>query len=182
MALSIVLEIALHLMHWALYCVSGHDLPSFSEILIFLVGMEIIKNYFSNHHCTSEIGNEIRLSLGQTVVVNDNRAIPYVRSTTIYAICRALDLKAELIPIQDTNQDIKPTELKTNQHFSSPPAVFSFTVFKICEALELKAELRPLNERPVFKNKHPRPVPTVRSGSVFLICQALELNAELAKI
>ncbi|GFT43973.1 hypothetical protein TNCV_2488511 [Trichonephila clavipes] len=143
--------------------------------------MEIIKNYFSNHHCTSEMGYNIPFSLDQTFMANDNREIPYVRSAAVYAICRGLDLKAQLIPIQDTNQELKPTATKYTQHFSTPPAVFSFTVFKICEALELNTELRPLNERPVFKNKQPRPVPTVRSGSVFLFCQALKLNAELAK-
>ncbi|GFY78995.1 hypothetical protein TNIN_188031 [Trichonephila inaurata madagascariensis] len=140
--------------------------------------MEIIKNYFSNHHCTSEIGTEIPLSLGQTVVANDNRAIPCVRSTTVYAICRGLDLKAELIPIQDTNQELKPTTTKYIQHFSTQPAVFSFSIFKICEALELKAELRPLNERPVFKNKQRRVVPTVHTGAVFFTCKALEFDVE----
>ncbi|GFW34196.1 hypothetical protein TNCV_384121 [Trichonephila clavipes] len=128
------------------------------------------------------MGTNIPFSLDQTVIANDNRAIPYVRSATVYAICRGLDLKAQLIPIQDTNQELKPTATKYTQHFSTPPAVFSLSIFKICEALELKAELRPLNERPVFKNIQRRLVPTVRSGAVFLICQALELDVELTKI
>ncbi|GFY61007.1 hypothetical protein TNIN_421761 [Trichonephila inaurata madagascariensis] len=67
--------------------------------------MEIIRNFFSFHHCTTQTGSKIPLSsLGQTVSVNNNRAIPHIRSTTIYAICHALDLKAQLIPIKDTTR------------------------------------------------------------------------------
>ncbi|GFU66920.1 hypothetical protein TNCV_4295731 [Trichonephila clavipes] len=137
-----MLERALNLMHWVFYCVSGHDVPSFSDNLIFLVGVETIKNYFSTHRCVSEIGTEIPLFFYQTVVVHENRAIPYVRSTTAYAICCALDLKAQLILIQDINQHIKP----------ALPAAFSFTVFKICEVLELKTELHLLNDRSKTNN------------------------------
>ncbi|GFY51931.1 hypothetical protein TNIN_262091 [Trichonephila inaurata madagascariensis] len=137
---------------------------------------------FPTRYCTSEIGTKIPFSLDQTVVADDNRVIPNVRSSTVYAIYRGLDLKTQLIPIQDINQELKPTTTKYTQHFSTQPAVFSFSIFKICEALELKAELRPLNERPVFKNKQLRSVPALRSGAVFLICQALELDVELTKI
>ncbi|GFU88469.1 hypothetical protein TNCV_3354081 [Trichonephila clavipes] len=105
-----------------------------------------------------------------------------VSSTTVHAICRALDLKAELVPFQDTNQEPTPTRTKKVQYSSSPPDVYSFTVFKICEALELKAHLRPLNERPMFKNINPRPVPLVHSVTVFHLCQALNLDVQLAKI
>ncbi|GFR28419.1 hypothetical protein TNCT_367181 [Trichonephila clavata] len=135
--------------------------------------MEIIKNYISNHHWT-----ENPLSLGVTV---DNTAVPQVHSKIVYSICRALDLKAELVPFQDYNQEPTPT-IPKKEHCSNPPAVYSFTVFKICEALELKTDLRPLNERPVFKNKKPRSVPTVRSVTVFHMCQALKLDVQLAEI
>ncbi|GFW13340.1 hypothetical protein TNCV_3767571 [Trichonephila clavipes] len=158
-------------------------MPSLFDILIFEVGMEIIKNFYFNHHCTFQTGSENPLSLDVTVgVANDNTAIPQVRSTTVYAICRALDLKAELVPFQDTNQEPTPTRTKKAQYSSSPPDVYSFTVFKICEALELKAHLRPLNERPMFKNINPRPVPSVHSVTVFHLCQALNLDVQLAKI
>ncbi|GFR04037.1 hypothetical protein TNCT_68451 [Trichonephila clavata] len=100
---------------------------------------------------------------------------------TVYAICRALDLKAELVPFQDYNQEPTPTIPKKTRS-SNPPAVYSFTVFKVCEALELKTDLRPLNERPVFKNKKPRSVPTVRSVTVFRLCQALKLEVQLAEV
>ncbi|GFS45592.1 hypothetical protein TNIN_254871 [Trichonephila inaurata madagascariensis] len=182
MALSFILEIALHLMHWVFYCASGHDMPSLFDILIFEVGMEIIRDFYFNPHCTFETGTENPLSLDTTVGTKDNMAIPRVRSTTIYAICRGLDLKAELAPFLDSNQEPTPTKPKKSQHILTPPGVYSFTVFKMCEALELKAVLRPLNERPVFKNKKLRPVPSVHSAAVFHMCQALKLDVQLAKI
>ncbi|GFW29355.1 hypothetical protein TNCV_742971 [Trichonephila clavipes] len=152
MALSFILEIALHLMHWVFYCASGHDMPSLFDILIFEVGMEIIKDFYFNHHSSLETGTENPLSLDTTVGTNDNIAIPQVRSATIFAICRGLDLKAELVPFQDSNHEPTPTRPKKAQQILIPPDVYSFTVFKICEALELKAVLRPLSERPVFQN------------------------------
>ncbi|GFR27488.1 hypothetical protein TNCT_424731 [Trichonephila clavata] len=181
MALSFVLETALHLMHWLFYLASGHHTLSLFDILIFEMGMEIMKNFYFNHHCTFHTGNEKLLSLDVTVMTNDSTAIPQVRSTTIYAICRALDLKVELFPFQDTYQEPTPTRPKKAQNILTSPDVYSFTVFKICEALELKANLRPLNERPAFNNKKPRPVPSVHSFAIFRMCQALELDVQLAK-
>ncbi|GFW41502.1 hypothetical protein TNCV_465901 [Trichonephila clavipes] len=131
------------------------------------MGMEIIKNFYFNHHCMFQTGTENHLSLDVTVGTNDNSTIPKVRSTTVYAMCRALNLKAELVPFQDTNQKPTPIRPKKAQYIITPPKVYSFTVFKICEALELKADLRPLNERPAFKKKNPRSVPSVHSVEVF---------------
>ncbi|GFS48128.1 hypothetical protein TNIN_203921 [Trichonephila inaurata madagascariensis] len=181
MALYFILEIALHLIHWIFYFASGQDVPSLFDILIFELGMEIIKDFYFNHHCTFQTETAHPLSLDVTVGTNDITAISKVRSTTVYAICRALNLKAELVPSQDTNQEPTTTRPKKSQYISTPD-VYSFTVFKICEALELKANLRPLNERPVFKIKTLRPVPSVHSVAVFHMCQALKLDAQLAKI
>ncbi|GFQ66658.1 hypothetical protein TNCT_398081 [Trichonephila clavata] len=105
MALSFMMEIALHLMHWIFYFSSGYNMPSFLEILIFQVGMEIGKNFYFNHHCISKIGSETILSLDETVLTNDPRRIPQVHSPTVYAICKALELTAELVPLQDNNQN-----------------------------------------------------------------------------
>ncbi|GFW29410.1 hypothetical protein TNCV_743521 [Trichonephila clavipes] len=181
MALSFILEIALHLMHWAFYFASAHDMPSLFDILIFEVGMEIMKNFYFNHHCSFQTGTEKPLPLDITVEAIDSTAIPQVRSSIVFAICRALDLKAELVPFQDTNEEPRTTKPKKAQCNSTPSDVYSFNVFKICEALELKANLRPLNERPVFKKKITRPVPSVHSIAVFHMCQALKLDVELAK-
>ncbi|GFY47201.1 hypothetical protein TNIN_472001 [Trichonephila inaurata madagascariensis] len=120
MALSFILEIALHLMHWVVYFASGNDLPSLFDILIFEMGMEIIKDFYFNHHCTFQTGTANPLFLDVTVGTNDIKAIPQVRSTTVYAICRALDLKAELVPFSDTNQEPTPTRPKKAQHNSTP--------------------------------------------------------------
>ncbi|GFR24887.1 hypothetical protein TNCT_670611 [Trichonephila clavata] len=141
MALCFMLEIALHFMHWILYFASGHDMPSLFDILIFEMGMEIMKNFYLSHHCTFQTGNETPLSLDATVMTN-NTGIPQVRSTTVYAICRALDLNAELVSFQNTDQQLTPNIVKKAQRISTPPVVYSFTVYKICEALELKADLR----------------------------------------
>ncbi|GFY13967.1 hypothetical protein TNCV_1296281 [Trichonephila clavipes] len=156
-------------------------MPSLFDILIFELGMEIMKDFYFNHHCIFETGTENPLSLDATVGAKGRTAVPQVRSITIYAICRALDLKAELVPFQDTDQGLTSIRLKKSQYHSTSD-VYSFTVFKICEALELKANLRPLNERPVFKIKKLRSVPSVHSVAVFHMCQALNLDVQFAKI
>ncbi|GFQ86612.1 hypothetical protein TNCT_650611 [Trichonephila clavata] len=102
-------------------------MPLFTEILIFLVGMEIMKNYISNQHCTFQIETEKPQSLDVTVVINDNTAFPQTRSKPIYAICRSLDLKTELVYFHNYNQVPAPTILK-EAHSSNPPAVYSFTL------------------------------------------------------
>ncbi|GFQ77061.1 hypothetical protein TNCT_271571 [Trichonephila clavata] len=157
-------------------------MPSFLEILIFQVGMEIGKNFYFNHHCISKIGSETILSLDETVLTHDHRRIPQVHSPTVYAICKALELTAELVPLQDNNQNLTPIQAKRAQKTPTPPAVYSFTVFKMCEALDLEAELHPRTQRPIFVIKNTKSVPVVRSLAIFSMCQALHLDAQLANI
>ncbi|GFR12256.1 hypothetical protein TNCT_195631 [Trichonephila clavata] len=80
-------------------------MPSFIEIIIFEVGMEIANDFYFNHHCISKIGSETKLSLDETVWTNDHRQISQVHSPTVYAICEALELTAELVPLQDITKN-----------------------------------------------------------------------------
>ncbi|GFU88487.1 hypothetical protein TNCV_3354261 [Trichonephila clavipes] len=138
------------------------DMPSLFDILIFEVGMEIIKNFYFNHHCTFQTGSENPLSLWMS---------QSGWLTTIQQFLRTLT---------KSRHQLEPRKFNTAHLFLM--CVYSFTVFKICEALELKAHLHPLNERPMFKNINPRPVPLVHSVTVFHLCQALNLDVQLAKI
>ncbi|GFY59047.1 hypothetical protein TNIN_180511 [Trichonephila inaurata madagascariensis] len=118
MALSFILEIALHLMHWVFYFASGHDMPSLFDILIFEMGMEIMKNFYFNYHFTFKTRTDNPLPLDVTVGANGRTAIPQVLSTTVYAICPALDLKAELVPFPiqtKVRHQIDPRKLNTIQ-------------------------------------------------------------------
>ncbi|GFY40180.1 hypothetical protein TNIN_375051 [Trichonephila inaurata madagascariensis] len=93
MALSFILEIALHLMHWVFYFASGQNMPSLFDILIFKLGMEIIKDFYFNHHFTFQTGTENPLSLDVTVGTNDSTAIPKVRSSTTFTLSVETGLK-----------------------------------------------------------------------------------------
>ncbi|GFR07900.1 hypothetical protein TNCT_538771 [Trichonephila clavata] len=155
-------------------------MPSFIEILIFEMGMEIAKSFYFNHHCISEIGFETKLSLAEMVWTIDPGQIPQVHSPTVYAICKAQELRAELVPLQDNNQQLTPIQAKKAHKTSTPPAVYSFTVFKMCRALDLEAELHPRTQRPIFVIKNSKSVPVVRSLAIFSMCQALHLDAQLA--
>ncbi|GFQ82144.1 hypothetical protein TNCT_490501 [Trichonephila clavata] len=144
--------------------------------------MEIAKDFYFKHHCISEIRSDTILSLEETVLSNDPKQIPQVHSPTVYAICKALELTAELVPLQDNNQQLTPIQAKKAHKTSTPPAVYSFTVFKMCRALDLEAELHPRTQRPIFVIKNSKSVPVVRSLAIFSMCQALHLDAQLANI
>ncbi|GFQ89888.1 hypothetical protein TNCT_641 [Trichonephila clavata] len=116
------MEIDLHLMHWICYFATGHNMSSFIEILIFEVGMEITKDFYFNYHCISEIRSETILSLDERVLTNDPRQILQVHSPTVYAICKALELTAELVPLQDNNQQLTPIQAKKVHKTSTNPA------------------------------------------------------------
>ncbi|GFR28277.1 hypothetical protein TNCT_442281 [Trichonephila clavata] len=126
-------------------------MPSFFEIFLFELAIEIIK------HCTvktqakprSEI--ETSVSFDPLSLPNDNSGVPLVRSVMIYRICQALELEAILAISNDINPEMtKPRNVK---RITPSPVVYSVTLSKMCEALDLKVELRPENERPFLLTK-----------------------------
>ncbi|GFY73435.1 hypothetical protein TNIN_429191 [Trichonephila inaurata madagascariensis] len=179
MAIQFILEIAMHLLQSAFYVAFGLDIPSFFEIILFELTMEIIKNCTVRNQVIplSEIGTPV--SSQPIFMINVNNAIPVVRSIAVYQFCQALELKTVHAPSNDVDKmiQIKPRKVK---QILTTPVVYSVTLSKMCEALNLKVELRPENERPIFVNKKRRQAPVVHSLTVFCICQALQLDAQLA--
>ncbi|GFQ92769.1 hypothetical protein TNCT_701551 [Trichonephila clavata] len=156
-------------------------MPSFYEICLFELAFEIIKN------CKVKEQPIPRLEVESTpseplITTNDNNTIPVVRSATVYYICQALELKAVLVPSDDTNPEEIQTPSRKVKQATSNPVVYSYTLLKICEALDLTVQLRPEHERPVFVNPKKRQTPVVYSPAVFHICKALQLDAQLADV
>ncbi|GFT66100.1 hypothetical protein NPIL_564971 [Nephila pilipes] len=178
MAIRFVSQIVLHLLQHALNCVFGVDVPSFFEILLFEVVVEIFKYFNFKPQLSSSLDTEPSVPFEQLGTNNGNNKTPVVRSIMIFKICQALDLRAELASLDDQTDHIQaPT--RDVRKFTKLPAVYSFKVFKICQALDLKAELHPETERPTFVTKK-RCIPVVHSRAVFSICQGLDLKVQLA--
>ncbi|GFY44408.1 hypothetical protein TNIN_80281 [Trichonephila inaurata madagascariensis] len=180
MATQFILEIAMHLLQCALYVAFGLDMPSFFEIIIFELGIEIIKNCTRKNQVIPRSEIEIPVSSQSILTTNVRMAIPVVRSVAVYRFCQALELKAIHAPLTDVNLEMIQFQPRKVRWISQTPIVYSVILFKMCEALEIKAELHPENERPTFVNKKRKQAPVVHSPTVFCICQALQLDAQLA--
>ncbi|GFU19528.1 hypothetical protein NPIL_271561 [Nephila pilipes] len=176
MAIRFVCEIALHLLQHAINCVFGVDVPSFFEILLFEVVVEIFKYFTLEPQLSSPSDTEHLVPFEQLLL---NNSTPVERSIMICKNYQALDLSVELASSEDKGDFIQ-TPPRNVRNVTPLPAVYSFTVFKICLALDLKAELRPESERPIFVSKKKRYIPVVHSRAVFSICQGLNLKAQLA--
>ncbi|GFY30514.1 hypothetical protein TNCV_3522771 [Trichonephila clavipes] len=152
-------------------------MPSFFEIFLFELTIEIVGNYTMKEQSTSISENETSVSFKPIFMNGANSAIPVVCSVTVNRICQAVELSSVLAPLNPELMQIQPNKVK---QITPIPAVYSVTLYRMCEALDLKVELRPPNERPNFVSKKQRQVPVVHSPVVFCICQALELHVHLA--
>ncbi|GFV77472.1 hypothetical protein TNCV_1070011 [Trichonephila clavipes] len=65
---------------------------------------------------------------------------PVVRSVTVYKICVALNLRAQLCPVTTSNASICDKQQKPKPK-KSIPKVHSIFIFHICRALDLEAIL-----------------------------------------
>ncbi|GFU43976.1 hypothetical protein NPIL_366031 [Nephila pilipes] len=174
MAIHFVSQIVLHLLQHALNCVFGVDVPSFFEILLFEVVVEIFKYFNFKPQLSSPLDTEPSVPFEQLSTNNGNNKTPVM----IFKICQALDLRAELASLDDQTDHIKaPT--RDVRKFTKLPVVYSLTMFKVCQVLDLKAELHPETERPTFVTKK-RCIPVFHSRAVFSICQGLDLKVKLA--
>ncbi|GFY46290.1 hypothetical protein TNIN_62671 [Trichonephila inaurata madagascariensis] len=155
-------------------------MPSFFEIILFELAIEIVKNCSVKNQAIPLSEIETLVSSQPVFVTNINDGIPVVRSIAVYRFCQALELKAIHVPSNDVNLEMIHTKPRKVKQTAPSPVVYSVILFKICEALDLKVELRPENERPSFVNKKGRHTPVVHPSTVFCICQALQLDAQLA--
>ncbi|GFQ67284.1 hypothetical protein TNCT_332931 [Trichonephila clavata] len=157
-------------------------MPSFYEICLFELAVEIIKNCKVKEQPIPRSEVETSIPSEPLITTNANNSIPVVRSATVYRICQALELNAILTPTEDANPEITQAPPQKVKQATSNPVVYSYDLLKICEALDLTVELRPEHERPVFVSPKKRQIPVVHSPAVFLLCQALQLDAQLADV
>ncbi|GFR00224.1 hypothetical protein TNCT_683021 [Trichonephila clavata] len=101
-------------------------MPSFYEICLFEVALEIIKNCKVKEQPIPRSEVVTSTHSEPFITTNANIDIPVVRSGTVYHICKALELNAILAPSDDANPEeipIPPLKLK---QATSNPVVYSF--------------------------------------------------------
>ncbi|GFX79732.1 hypothetical protein TNCV_2746511 [Trichonephila clavipes] len=135
MIITLILRVFLYLIQCTLTLISKNDLPSFLEILIFELVLELFE------HCTpiqSFDGDAPDSTLGAPSVTTVNELIPIVHCFTVWKICEALDLKAKFVPLPGTTA-LPRTPHRGVDQTTIAPVVASFSVWKICQALDLPA-------------------------------------------
>ncbi|GFQ79309.1 hypothetical protein TNCT_573321 [Trichonephila clavata] len=165
-----IFEIFLHLLQCALTLFFRNDLPTFFEIIILDLVLELVKLYSTTQYSD---GNVL-----QTTPAVDVQ-IPTVNSLTVWKMCEALDLKVNFVPLpgatalpRTPHRGVNPTTIV--------PVVGSFSVWKMCQALDLPATYDPnINRTTIFRRRN-KPTPVVHSTAVFQLCMALNLKAKLA--
>ncbi|GFU00224.1 hypothetical protein TNCV_801931 [Trichonephila clavipes] len=99
MIVPMILKVFLYLFQCALTLILKIYLPSFLEILIFELVLELFE------HCSPIQSFEAVApdsTLGAPSVTTVNELIPIVRCFTVWKICEAFDLKAEFVPLPGT--------------------------------------------------------------------------------
>ncbi|GFU56306.1 hypothetical protein TNCV_582401 [Trichonephila clavipes] len=165
-----------HLFQCELTLILKNDLPSFLEILIFELVLELIE------HCSpiqSFDGIVLDTTPDAQPVTTVSKLIPIVHCFTVWKIYEALDLKAKFVPLPGTTV-LPRTPHRGVDQTTTVPVVGSFSVWKICQALDLPATYNPqLIRTTVFRKPH-KPIPVVQSNDVFKLCKALNLKVKLA--
>ncbi|GFY66336.1 hypothetical protein TNIN_405821 [Trichonephila inaurata madagascariensis] len=171
-----IFKVFLYLLQCALTLILKNDLPSFLEILIFELVLELFE------HCSPIQpfdGVAPDSTLDGQPVITVNELIPIVHCFTVWKICEALDLKAKFVPLPGTTVLPRTPHSGVDQ-MTAAPVVGSFSVWKICQALDLPAIYDPqLIRTTVFRKLH-KPIPVVQSIAVFELCKALNLTVKLA--
>ncbi|GFV88349.1 hypothetical protein TNCV_1241621 [Trichonephila clavipes] len=90
-----IYEVFFHLLQRVLTLVFRNDLPSFFEILILDLLVELFKPY-STYQLLDGSLLETSAAIPMTTV---EERIPVVHSFTIWKMCEALDLKAKFVPL-----------------------------------------------------------------------------------
>ncbi|GFY72466.1 hypothetical protein TNIN_477761 [Trichonephila inaurata madagascariensis] len=107
-----------------------NDLPSFLEILIFELVLELIE------HC-SPIQSIDRVVPDSTLdaqpVTTGDELITTVHCFTVWKMCEAIDLKAKFVPLPGTTVLLRTPHRGLDQT-TTVPVVGSFSLWKICWA------------------------------------------------
>ncbi|GFY76113.1 hypothetical protein TNIN_345721 [Trichonephila inaurata madagascariensis] len=191
MDIIFVLEVILFLLACALFMFIQSGQLSFIGIIVCATFIEFVKCYFSRKVAeNSRLKNENQ-NLDEKM--NDKKKeVPMVHSLVIYKMCQALEIKVDLVSVEERKAWIPEQKYLTNtksgelNRTKKVPIVRSFMIHKICMALGLESNFDPLMEPTFFvrkqqnKRKSQEFVPLVKSISVFKICQGLGIKAMLA--
>ncbi|GFY56550.1 hypothetical protein TNIN_371311 [Trichonephila inaurata madagascariensis] len=130
-----ILKVFLHLFQCALALTLKNDFPSFLEILIFELVLELMENCSLIQSFNLALPD---ITLDTQHVTPVNECILFVHWFTIWKICEALDLKVKFAPPPGT-KGLPGTPHKDLDQMTTIPVVGSFSVWKICQALDLPA-------------------------------------------
>ncbi|GFY51379.1 hypothetical protein TNIN_268821 [Trichonephila inaurata madagascariensis] len=169
-----IYEVFLHLLQCALTLVFRNDLPSFFDIFILDLMLELFKPY-----STTQLfdGSLLETSPAALPMITVEERIPVVHSLAVWKMCEALDLKAKFVPLPGA---LPRTPHRGIDQTATFPIVGSFSVWKICQALDLPATYDPQIARIAVFRRPNKPVPVVHSTAIFELCKPLDLKAKLA--
>ncbi|GFX33053.1 hypothetical protein TNCV_5042211 [Trichonephila clavipes] len=130
-----IFEVFLHLLQCALTPFFWNDLPTFLEIIILELLLEIVKIYSTTQYSD---GNVLETTPADLTVITVGVQIPAVNSLTIWKMYDALDLKVNFVPLPGTTA-LPRTPHRGVDQTTTVPVVGSFSVWKMCQALDLFA-------------------------------------------
>ncbi|GFR14616.1 hypothetical protein TNCT_515941 [Trichonephila clavata] len=171
-----IFEVLFHLLQCALTLVFRNDLPTFFEIIILDLVMELVKLYSTTQYSDGNVPETVPADLTATTV---KEHIPIVNSAAVWKICEALDLKVNFVPLPGATA-LPPTPHRDIDQTTTAPVVGSYSVWKMCQALDLPATYDPNIVRTTIFQRKNKPTPVVHSTAVFQMCMALNLKAKLA--
>ncbi|GFY58509.1 hypothetical protein TNIN_380691 [Trichonephila inaurata madagascariensis] len=171
-----IYEVFLHLLQCSWTLVFRNDLPSFLEIFIFELLLELI-NHRSPIQFFDGITPDTTLAAQPVTTVEEH--IPVVHSFVIWKMCEALELKAKFVPLPGATALPRTSHKGVNQT-TIVPVIGLFSVWKICQAIDLSATYDLQIIRTVVFRRSNNPVPVVHSTIIFELCKALDLKAKLA--
>ncbi|GFQ79093.1 hypothetical protein TNCT_731321 [Trichonephila clavata] len=138
-----IFEVFLHLLQYALTLVFRNDLPTFFEIIILDLVLEIVKLYSTTQYFDDNVPET---SLAAQPVTTVDERIPIVYSLTVWKIYEALDLKVKFVSISGATA-LSLAPLRGVDQTTTVPVVGSFSVWKMCLALDLPATYDPKIDR-----------------------------------
>ncbi|GFT22108.1 hypothetical protein TNCV_3271631 [Trichonephila clavipes] len=186
-----VLEVILFLLACALFMFIQSSQLSFIGIIVCASFIEFVKYYFSRKVAENKRLRNENQTLDDKMNAKKKK-IPMVHSLSIYKMCQALEIKVDLVPVEERKAWIPEQKYlnntKSGEHNRTKmvPIVRSFMIHKICKSLGLKSDFDPLMEPTFFvrkqqnKRKSQEFAPLVKSISVFKICEGLGIKAMLA--
>ncbi|GFU61038.1 hypothetical protein TNCV_4436681 [Trichonephila clavipes] len=139
MIIPMIFNVFLYLLQCALTFILKNDLPSFLEILIFELALELLEHRSPIQSFAGVVPDS---TFDDQPVTTVDERILIVRSRTVWKLCEALDLNAKFISLPGTT-DLPRTLHRGEDQTTTTPVVKSFFVWKICQTLDLPATYDP---------------------------------------